>query len=140
MDVSKTEEIEAWIKATVGEFGRLDGAANVAGIAGGDGETTCETIVGAFYPLSGYQSSWSTSAKRLKRPTEARRLGSNAEYQPERSHVLHESPAATSPSPWRGHRERLEHLRSSRTATQRGLRDKQIRCHWAYRVCGWRVW
>ena len=45
VDVSKSQETEAWVQATVKEFGRLDGAANVAGLAGGDGETTCATIV-----------------------------------------------------------------------------------------------
>jgi NAD(P)-dependent dehydrogenase (short-subunit alcohol dehydrogenase family) len=45
VDASQSDQIEDWIGATVREFGRLDGAANVAGIAGGDGETTCATIV-----------------------------------------------------------------------------------------------
>ncbi|RHZ50530.1 hypothetical protein CDV55_101651 [Aspergillus turcosus] len=44
VDVSQNDQINGWIEATLGEFGRLDGAANVAGIAGGDGETTCATI------------------------------------------------------------------------------------------------
>lgn len=48
VDVSKPHEIEAWVQTTVHEFGRLDGAANVAGLAGGDGETTCATIVCAL--------------------------------------------------------------------------------------------
>lgn len=34
-----------WIEDTYSEFGRLDGAANVAGVAGGDGDTTIENIV-----------------------------------------------------------------------------------------------
>lgn len=45
VDVSQNDQINDWVEATVREFGRLDGAANVAGIAGGDGETTCATIV-----------------------------------------------------------------------------------------------
>ena len=48
VDVSQSHEIEEWVQATVKEFGRLDGAANVAGLAGGDGETTCATIVCAL--------------------------------------------------------------------------------------------
>lgn len=31
-DVSKQEQVEAWINATVAKFGLLDGAANVAGM------------------------------------------------------------------------------------------------------------
>jgi NAD(P)-dependent dehydrogenase (short-subunit alcohol dehydrogenase family) len=43
--VRQQAQVEAWIKDTVAEFGRLDGAANVAGIAGGESSTTCATIV-----------------------------------------------------------------------------------------------
>jgi NAD(P)-dependent dehydrogenase (short-subunit alcohol dehydrogenase family) len=45
VDVSKSDQVEKWIEDTVRVFGRLDGAANVAGVAAGDGETTCQTIV-----------------------------------------------------------------------------------------------
>jgi len=45
VDVSSPEQVEEWIQSTVKDFGRLDGAANVAGMAGGDGHTTCATIV-----------------------------------------------------------------------------------------------
>lgn len=46
VDVSKSEEVERWVQSAVREFGgRLDGAANVAGIAGGTGDITCETLV-----------------------------------------------------------------------------------------------
>lgn len=31
-DISKQEQVEAWINATVAKFGPLDGAANVAGV------------------------------------------------------------------------------------------------------------
>lgn len=31
VDVRKSEEVKAWIEATVGKWGALDGAANVAG-------------------------------------------------------------------------------------------------------------
>ncbi|KAK9382813.1 short chain dehydrogenase reductase [Kockiozyma suomiensis] len=44
VDASDNDQIVDWIEETAKEFGRLDGAANVAGIAGGDGETTCATI------------------------------------------------------------------------------------------------
>ncbi|KAJ9132417.1 putative Short chain dehydrogenase/reductase family oxidoreductase [Pleurostoma richardsiae] len=44
VDVSQADQVTAWVLDTVREFGRLDGAANVAGIAGGDGDTTCQTI------------------------------------------------------------------------------------------------
>ena len=32
VDVSQTEQVNAWIEKTVSELGRLDGAANVAGV------------------------------------------------------------------------------------------------------------
>lgn len=34
VDISKRDQVEAWIKATVDKYGRLDGAANVAGVVG----------------------------------------------------------------------------------------------------------
>lgn len=42
--MSKIEDVDSWIAETVRDYGRLDGAANVAGVAGGDGEVT-EDIV-----------------------------------------------------------------------------------------------
>jgi len=36
VDVSKREQVEAWINATMDKFGRLDGAANAAGVIGKD--------------------------------------------------------------------------------------------------------
>jgi len=44
VDVSNPDQVDRWIADTVSVFGRLDGAANVAGIAAGDGDTTCQTI------------------------------------------------------------------------------------------------
>ncbi|KAJ5982938.1 short chain dehydrogenase/ reductase [Penicillium waksmanii] len=44
VDVSRYDQVEQWIQYTIDEFGRLDGAANVAGIAGGSGNTTCATM------------------------------------------------------------------------------------------------
>lgn len=34
IDVRKRETVDAWIKATVDQFGKLDGAANMAGVIG----------------------------------------------------------------------------------------------------------
>lgn len=45
VDVSKSNQVEEWIQYTIAEFKHLDGAANVAGIAGGTGTTTCATMV-----------------------------------------------------------------------------------------------
>lgn len=46
VDVRKAEEVTSWIKDTVTEFGKLDGAANVAGVAAAeDGGSTVETMV-----------------------------------------------------------------------------------------------
>lgn len=44
VDVSNSENVNSWIVDHVKELGRLDGAANVAGIALGDGQIT-ESIV-----------------------------------------------------------------------------------------------
>lgn len=44
VDVGNIEQVNSWIKDTIDVFGRLDGAANIAGIAGGDGQAT-EAIV-----------------------------------------------------------------------------------------------
>ena len=52
VDVSNPDQVDRWIADTVSVFGRLDGAANVAGIAAGDGDTTCQTIVSRALPLS----------------------------------------------------------------------------------------
>src|ERR1700753_4116385 len=34
VDVRKSDEVDAWIKATISKFGKLDGAANLAGVTG----------------------------------------------------------------------------------------------------------
>lgn len=44
VDVSNREQVDSWISDILADFGRLDGAANVAGIAIGDGQIT-ESIV-----------------------------------------------------------------------------------------------
>ncbi|OIW32571.1 NAD(P)-binding protein [Coniochaeta ligniaria NRRL 30616] len=44
LDVSNDQAVSEWIKNTVKEHGRLDGCANVAGIAGGSDDTTTATI------------------------------------------------------------------------------------------------
>ncbi|EEU44936.1 uncharacterized protein NECHADRAFT_85176 [Fusarium vanettenii 77-13-4] len=44
LNVSIRADVEAWVHAAHRTFGRLDGAANVAGVAGGTGEQTIETI------------------------------------------------------------------------------------------------
>jgi NAD(P)-dependent dehydrogenase (short-subunit alcohol dehydrogenase family) len=54
VDVAKFDEVETWINEAVQDHGRLDGAANVAGMAGGEGQMT-EDIVridGILGPLS----------------------------------------------------------------------------------------
>lgn len=45
VDVRKQEQVASWITNAVDTFGRLDGAANVAGVAGGDGDTNVQTMV-----------------------------------------------------------------------------------------------
>lgn len=52
VDVSNPDQVDKWIADTISVFGRLDGAANVAGIAAGDGDTTCQTIVSRALCLS----------------------------------------------------------------------------------------
>ena len=44
VDVRDVEQVNNWIKSAVKTFGRLDGAANVAGIAGGEGEFTADIV------------------------------------------------------------------------------------------------
>lgn len=57
VDVSMYESVSAWIDNVLKDFGRLDGCANVAGIAGGDGNTTIETIVSSSFSGS-FQTSF----------------------------------------------------------------------------------
>lgn len=45
VDVSKSSEVDAWIADTVKQFGRLDGAANVAGVEGPPGGKVFANIV-----------------------------------------------------------------------------------------------
>jgi NAD(P)-dependent dehydrogenase (short-subunit alcohol dehydrogenase family) len=46
VDVRDDEEVKSWISETVAKFGKLDGAANVAGVAAApDGGSTVETMV-----------------------------------------------------------------------------------------------
>ncbi|KAG7051944.1 hypothetical protein JMJ77_0002555 [Colletotrichum scovillei] len=44
VDVRQDHEVKSWIQESFAKFGRLDGAANVAGVAGGTGSTIIETI------------------------------------------------------------------------------------------------
>ena len=50
VDVSKVAEVESWIGEVIEDHGKLDGAANIAGIAGGEGQIT-EDIVRTGRPL-----------------------------------------------------------------------------------------
>ncbi|KAH8660692.1 putative short chain dehydrogenase/ reductase [Tricladium varicosporioides] len=45
VDVSAAEAVDEWIKVTVAQFGRLDGAANVAGLSKRKPDTTSANIV-----------------------------------------------------------------------------------------------
>jgi NAD(P)-dependent dehydrogenase (short-subunit alcohol dehydrogenase family) len=62
LDVSNDAQVAIWVADTVKEFGKLDGAANVAGIAGGDGDTTVQTIV-----RSAQGKSWLWRLKLIRR-------------------------------------------------------------------------
>lgn len=44
VDVSKFEDVDAWIAQVVAHFGKLDGAANVAGVGGPPGENLIANI------------------------------------------------------------------------------------------------
>ncbi|KAB5563449.1 putative short chain dehydrogenase/ reductase [Coniochaeta sp. 2T2.1] len=44
VDVAKVDEVDAWINEVVQDHGRLDGAANVAGMAGGEGQLTEDVV------------------------------------------------------------------------------------------------
>lgn len=52
VDVRDRAQVDAWINDSVYHFGRLDGAANVAGVAGGNGDTVIETIVQADWDFT----------------------------------------------------------------------------------------
>lgn len=52
VDVSDDSNVISWINSLKTEFERLDGCANVAGIAGGDGNTTVQTLVSHHKQLS----------------------------------------------------------------------------------------
>ncbi|KAJ9614288.1 hypothetical protein H2200_002424 [Cladophialophora chaetospira] len=45
LDVSKSDDVDAWIASTVKEFGRLDGAANIAGVEGPPGSKVFNNLV-----------------------------------------------------------------------------------------------
>jgi len=45
--------VDEWISQIIRTFGRLDGAANIAGIAEGSGDTLIETIV---WPVEAFYS------------------------------------------------------------------------------------
>lgn len=45
VDVSKAAEVDSWIEDAVKEFGKLDGAANVAGLSMRHPDTTSANIV-----------------------------------------------------------------------------------------------
>jgi NAD(P)-dependent dehydrogenase (short-subunit alcohol dehydrogenase family) len=44
VDVAKVDEVDTWINEVVQDHGRLDGAANVAGMAGGEGQLTEDVV------------------------------------------------------------------------------------------------
>jgi NAD(P)-dependent dehydrogenase (short-subunit alcohol dehydrogenase family) len=44
-DVSKTQEVDSWIASAMSEFGKLDGAANIAGLSKRSPETNSSNIV-----------------------------------------------------------------------------------------------
>lgn len=47
--------MDDWIKETAATFKRLDGAANCAGVAGGNGDTTVQTQASLPYSLFNLQ-------------------------------------------------------------------------------------
>ena len=46
VDVAIAAQVDAWVESIVAEFGRLDGAANIAGLCRGNPETDSSNIVG----------------------------------------------------------------------------------------------
>jgi hypothetical protein len=77
------DDVNSWIEEAYKHFGRLDGAANVAGVAGGDGTTTVASIVCRFPCLP--SEDWDSQRFKGRQGLE-----SHVEHQPQRSHVLHE--------------------------------------------------
>ncbi|KEZ41479.1 hypothetical protein SAPIO_CDS7627 [Scedosporium apiospermum] len=74
LDVRNQRDVESWVEEAYGSFGRLDGAANVAGVAGGTGDTTIETIVQEDWDrtlginLNGVMSCMRAQLPRLTKP------------------------------------------------------------------------
>ncbi|OCK79789.1 putative short chain dehydrogenase/ reductase [Lepidopterella palustris CBS 459.81] len=74
VDVRDRDQVEKWITDTYNSFGQLDGAANVAGVAGGTGDTTIETIVQKDWDftlgvnLNGVMNCMRAQLPRLPRP------------------------------------------------------------------------
>jgi NAD(P)-dependent dehydrogenase (short-subunit alcohol dehydrogenase family) len=55
IDVRDASQVENWVKQTIQTFGKLDGAANVAGVAAGHGNHTVATLVStASHPRPSY--------------------------------------------------------------------------------------
>ncbi|KAL5353268.1 hypothetical protein ACLOAV_001304 [Pseudogymnoascus australis] len=73
VDVSNTVQVEEWIKSAVAAFGQLDGCANVAGIALGEGEITEDINQGGWdrmlsINLTGTMNCMRAQLKHLARP------------------------------------------------------------------------
>jgi NAD(P)-dependent dehydrogenase (short-subunit alcohol dehydrogenase family) len=51
VDVARADEVDAWISGAIKEFGRLDGAANVAGLSKRNPDTNSSNIV-RFQPFN----------------------------------------------------------------------------------------
>ncbi|KAK5047272.1 hypothetical protein LTR84_006794 [Exophiala bonariae] len=73
VDVAKIEEVNSWINEVMQDHGKLDGAANVAGLAGGSGQET-EDIVQQDWDrmisvnLTGVMNCMRAQLKQISRP------------------------------------------------------------------------
>lgn len=103
VDVAKVDEVDAWINEVIQDHGRLDGAANVAGMAGGEGQLTEDVVRfdDFFGPLTYLLTLHSPGPEKL---------GENDRGQPYGGNELHENPATEDLEAGRLHRERVQHI------------------------------
>ena len=134
LDVSKAEEVEQWIADAFNEFGRLDGAANVAGRAGGSGDTTVQTMV-CYRSRKTQFKSRSLSIFQSSRIIGDGRLGTHDERQRERRDVLYASATIKDHEARRFHRQHCQCWRNSWHASQCSLFGQQACCDRTICIC-----
>lgn len=128
------KEVDAWISDAVKEFGRLDGAANVAGLSKRTPDTTSANIV------SSHLSFFIECLRRAERLAGRRRLGQNNSREPHRHHALHARAIKSHHEAWRLNRQRLQWSRYERRTRHALLLSYQMGDERLDEDCGGGVW